>query len=179
MLSIHKPQQGHEDNTGRPTPTNEKLSAPSYDSRMSGTADQPHDPVLARDILASWMNVLALPDGHEIGDHANACGGVECRLEDIGPFEVSAGRGVQLAGLNGAIAAFGVIEQAQEDGRAIEVRQAGPIDRPLGADEGHCLGIADNHIIADRSIPLSPPRLLAAGHPERPHQLARPLVQDL
>ena len=46
------------------------------------------------------------------------------------------------------------VEQAREDGRGIEIRQAQPVDRAVARDERRGAAITDEGVVANRGVPV-------------------------
>jgi hypothetical protein len=91
-------------------------------------------------------------DRHEIGETKLAPVSLERGGEHVCRMDVSA-RGVVLAGCADAKpAAFACVEQAAEDGRAVEARPATPINRAVARDERGRVRVADQSVIADGSV---------------------------
>lgn len=72
--------------------------------------------------------------------------------EDVGLASVGAGDGDGAGGSNAEAAAPAGVQQPSEDRRAIEMRPAQPIDRAIRGDERRGMRIADEGVVADRSI---------------------------
>ena len=83
---------------------------------------------------------------HRVGDTGSTGCGVERRDEHVGVRDVAAANGVGLDGFQVDAPAGGVIDQAGEHRRGVEVGQRHPVDAPVAADEGDRAPIADRRV---------------------------------
>uniref|UniRef100_A0A942T1T1 Uncharacterized protein n=1 Tax=Neobacillus citreus TaxID=2833578 RepID=A0A942T1T1_9BACI len=90
------------------------------------------------------------PDRHELGDLDDAgARGPHGRQHQRVPVVVADGRRVRVGGTQGPVAVGLVAEQRREDRRAVEPRQAGPVDRAVPSDQDRRVGVADERVVLD------------------------------
>ena len=101
--------------------------------------------------LAAVLRVAV--DRHEVLHLAHAVGRQEARDEDVRVREVELLRGVLGVRRRDPVEAalFGV-EDRREDARGVESLGAVPVDRPVGADQGNGVEIADDAVLGDGKV---------------------------
>src|SRR5687768_7974699 len=102
-------------------------------------------------------------DGHEVCETQPPAFGGERRFEHGGRPRVAARDFVKARRAYLEPAAFARVEQATEDGRAVEPRPAQPVQRAVGRDERGRVRVADERVVAYG--PVAPPRPLVHEAP--------------
>ncbi len=131
--------------------------------RLTGQPlDQSEDAVMRAYVLALVRPVQAL-DRHQVGQAEAAAVGREDRGEHVRPFDVGAlGGGETAGGAHAEVSSPVPIEQAAEDGRAVEPRPAQPVYRAVARDERRRVCVADEPVVSD-----GPVLVLAHATPHR------------
>ena len=101
--------------------------------------------------LAAVLRVAV--DRHEVLHLAHAVGRQEARDEDVRVGEVELLRGVLGVRRRDPVeAALVGVEDRREDARGVEPLGAVPVDRPVGADQGNGVEIADDAVLGDGKV---------------------------
>ena len=102
---------------------------------------------------STWLALDS--EGHGTAHLPNAVCREEARDEDVGlgPVELL-GRHVVSPKRNLEEAAVLGVGEAGKNARRVESGQAAPIDRPVGADEGHGVHVADEAVVLNGAISL-------------------------
>ena len=87
---------------------------------------------------------------HQVGQRDHAVAGRERRLEDRRGADVAALGGVLAVGDQLPVSVVVGAEQPGQAGRGVEVRQAEPVHRAVGADQRRRSPVADHRVVLDR-----------------------------
>ena len=105
---------------------------------------------LARRVEAEVVTALSLGERERVEQPDRAALGRERRLQDERIRQVTALAGELAGGTDRPVAGVGV-EEAGEDGRPVEPRQAEPVDRAVAADQRRGVAVGQQAVRGDRS----------------------------
>jgi hypothetical protein len=91
-------------------------------------------------------------DGHEIAQDKSSVRASEGSLENVGVGEVATFGTILPDGSNREAATLSRIQEGGEDGRAVEAREAEPVERAILGDEPRAPTIADEGIVIYRRV---------------------------
>jgi hypothetical protein len=90
---------------------------------------------------------------HEVDDLTHRVLALEPGKQDVGAGQVALLRlGVTGPGGQREVAALFLIEQGAEQAGGVETPRAEPVDRAIGADEGHRVQVAHDAVLLDREV---------------------------
>ena len=91
-------------------------------------------------------------EAHAVNECAFAVRGREAGFQNVGVFDVAAGGGENVGGMEEPVASDLYIEKSGEQGRAVETWPAQPIDGSIARDEGGGTTVADDSVISDGAL---------------------------
>src|SRR5579884_728499 len=112
-----------------------RLNFEIYIHGTSGAAQQANDAAVGRDILAFFAQVFKAAQRHEVGDLKRAARTLKRGLENRRARKVAAGDLLRLGRVDRAVTAFGIVQDTQEHGRAVEIRKTRPVNGTRGVHQ--------------------------------------------